>query len=721
MQRLDDDAAIALLENTAGAIVSLDTNGNILFVNAAAERITRFPRSELIGTAITRLLPPDCAATRDPVNLCRADGTQVPVEISIAALGVSHQAFVLTLRDITDRWHAEQALRSSVEELAVERQAQADLETYQRVLERIARGKPRDETLNDLCHEVEARFPGTICSVMVPDATGEQLRVAAAPSLPSVAREALAGLPVEDGVGSCGTAAATGRTTIVVNTLTDPRTANFVDLARDFDLHAVWSSPLYDSDTRLLGTFALYRSVPHRPGSSEIAAIGAAAGLAALAIQRSEADRALTEAAERDPLTGLFNRARFLTLLARELASPDARVAVLFFDLDRFKRINDSMGHTAGDRILVEVSARLSAVVGESAVLARFGGDEFTVLLLDGTDSSVAALADRVNAAFAAPFVIDGGEFFFSVSIGVAVNNEESDAFSLVRDADAAMYVAKERGRPGFVQFDSALRERAVERLARENQLLRAIERDELVVEYQPLTRLSDGALYGFEALVRWPHPTLGLLPPADFIPLAEETGLIVPLGISVLRTTIRDVARLAKINPDIRVSVNVSVLQLGDRSVENAIRASLDRYGVAPSNLVVEVTETGFMQDLDIAANALRRIADLGIDVMIDDFGIGYSSIARLSELPIVGVKIDRRFTKNLGVDSQADGVLAAITRLAHAFELLVVAEGIESREALKVATKVGCDYAQGFHLARPMTLDAARAVSRSFVSDGA
>nr|WP_240962712.1 EAL domain-containing protein [Antrihabitans stalactiti] len=711
---MDDDAAMALLENTAGAIVSVDTNATILFVNAAAERLTGFSRSELIGTPITRLLPPEHAEKL----LCRADGTCVPVELSTATLPNSPQAFVLTLHDITERQVTEEALRASVAELAAERQAQADLETYQRVLEQIARGKPRDETLNDLCHEVEARFPGTICSVMVPDATGQRLHVAAAPSLSPAARTALADLPVQDGVGSCGTAAATGRTTIVFNTLTDPRTANFVDLARDFDLHAVWSSPLYDSDTRLLGTFALYRSVPHQPGASEIAAIGAAAGLAALAIQRSDADRALTEAAERDQLTGLFNRARFLTLLAGELANPDARVAVLFFDLDRFKRINDSMGHPAGDRILVEVSGRLSDVVGESAILARFGGDEFTVLLPEGTDSGIAALADRVNAAFAAPFVIDGGEFFFTVSIGVAVNDEHSDAFSLVRDADAAMYVAKERGRPGFVQFDNALRERAVERLTRENELLRAIERDELVVEYQPLTRLSDGSLYGYEALVRWPHPTLGLLPPAEFIPLAEETGLIVPLGISVLRTTIRDIAGLASINPDVRVSVNVSVLQLGDRSVENAIRSSLDRYRVAPANLVVEVTETGFMQDLDIAANALRRIADLGVDVMIDDFGIGYSSIARLSELPIVGVKIDRRFTKNLGADTQANGVLAAITRLAHAFELLVVAEGIESSEALAVADKVGCDYAQGFHLARPMRVDAARAALLTFVS---
>ena len=713
MQWLDDDAAIALLENTAGAIVSVDTNATILFVNAAAERMTGFSRSELIGTPITRLLPPEYAEKL----LRRADGTRVPVELSTATLPDSPQSFVLTLHDITERQETEEALRASMEELAAERQAQADLETYQRVLEQIARGKPREETLNDLCHEVEARFPGAICSVMVPDATGERLHVAAAPSLPSAARAALADLPVQDGVGSCGTAAATGRTTIVFNTLTDPRTAKFVDLARDFDLHAVWSSPLYDSDTRLLGTFALYRSVPHRPGPSEIAAIGAAAGLAALAIQRSDADRALTEAAERDPLTGLFNRARFLRLLEAELASPDARVAVLFFDLDRFKRINDSMGHPAGDRILVEVSARLSDVVGDSAFLARFGGDEFTVLLPDGTDSGIAALADRVNAAFAAPFVIDGGEFFFTVSIGVAVNDEHSDAFSLVRDADAAMYVAKERGRPGFVQFDSALRERAVERLARENELLRAIERDELVVEYQPLRRLSDGALYGFEALVRWPHPTLGLLPPAEFIPLAEETGLIVPLGISVLRTTVRDIAGLARIKPDIRVSANVSVLQLGDRSVENAIRSSLDRYGVAPANLVIEVTETGFMQDLDIAASALRRIADLGVDVMIDDFGIGYSSIARLSELPIVGVKIDRRFTRNLGADARANEVLAAITRLAHAFELLVVAEGIESSEALAVVEKVGCDYAQGFHLARPMRVDAARAALRSFL----
>lgn len=716
----------ALIENTPSAIMAIDVDANVLLANAEAERITGYTRGAIIGSSIARVMPPDYASRLSQLRthfgspgtpgsigldgsmlLHRADGAEVPVELSISSLGDTPPTFVVTIRDITERRDAEEALRFSVEQLAMERQAQDDLETYQRVLERIARGEPRDQTLNELCREVEQRFPGSICTVMVRRPDGQSLSVAASPSMPPPVSAALEGLPIIDGVGACGSAAATGEVVIIEDTMTDPRTAAFLDLVRNFDLRAVWSSPLYDADEELLGTFALYRNIPHSPDASEIMAISAAAGLAALAIQRSEAERALTAAAQQDSLTGLPNRARFLDVLDEELAKHNPELAVMFLDLDRFKWINDSLGHPSGDRILIDVAHRLSSAVGPDVFLARFGGDEFTLLIFNATQAKVVETAERIDAAIADPFMLDGGEFFMSVSMGIAFNEAHADGFGLVRDADAAMYAAKERGRSRFVMFDSGLRERAVRRLTRENELRRAIERDELKLAFQPLVSIPDGSFTSLEALVRWEHPMYGLMLPDEFVPLAEETGLIVPLGLKVLDLAIRDTAKLLRINPDVRVGVNISALQLGDPAVAAEVGSALGHHGVAPGRVFLEVTETGFMEQMDIVRGSLERVVALGVDVVIDDFGTGYSSIARLAELPITGVKIDRSFSLDLGTRPRAPQILAAITSLAHAFELKVVAEGIESERAFEIVRDLGCDYAQGYHLARPMMLD--------------
>jgi diguanylate cyclase (GGDEF)-like protein/PAS domain S-box-containing protein len=713
----------ALVEHAPSAIIAIDINGIILLANAEAERITGHARDALVATPIARLMPPEYSlriaelkarfAAGAPagsigldgsVLLRRADGHDVPVELSIASLGEQPATFVVTLRDITERRDAEEALRFSVEHNALERQAQDDLETYQRVLERIARGEPRDQTLNELCLEVERRFEGSICTVMVPNADRTTLSVAASPSMPPAVGLALDGLPVVDGAGACGTAAATREVTIVEDTLTDPRTAAWLELIRAFDLRAVWSSPLFDADDRLIGTFALYRTIPHRPDASELTAISAAAGLAALAIERAESERTLTEAARMDPLTKLPNRATFLSRLQEELAEPHNDLAVMFLDLDRFKWINDSLGHPSGDRILLDVGQRLAKVIEPDDFLARFGGDEFTVLVRDADTEKMARTAKRIEQAIEEPFLLDGGEFFLSVSMGIARNEVGSDAFGLVRDADAAMYAAKERGRSRYVMFDAPLRERAVRRLTRENELRRAIDRDELTMVFQPLMRLSDGKFTSLEALVRWQHPSLGLLLPAEFVPLAEETGLIVPLGLKVLDIAIRESAQMLQANPELRVGINISALQLGDPAVAAEVGAALGRYGVAPNRVFLEVTETGLMEQLDVSRGALERVVALGVGVVIDDFGTGYSSIARLADLPITGVKIDMSFSKHLGREPHAEEVMGAITALAHAFGLSVVAEGIETQVAYDIVRKLGCDSAQGYHLAWPM-----------------
>ena len=584
------------------------------------------------------------------------------------------------------------------------RELEADLADQERILERIARGEPLAVTLETLCRRFESRYPDARCSVLHLDPDAGILRHAAAPSLPESFRTAIDGLAVGEGMGACGTAAARNEIVVVADTSIDPLTESFRELAETHALRSVWSKPLVDHAGTVIGTFAVYRSVVHRPDADEIRNVRVAGNLAAIAIERQRAEDAATAAARLDPLTGLTNRAQFLEHLDRRMHDPSNEVGVLFCDLDRFKWINDSLGHPSGDRILVEVADRLRAVVRSGDLLARFGGDEFSLLVVDATPASATATARQIQGVFEQPFVLDSGEFFLSVSTGIAFDHHDDDAIGLVRDADAAMYAAKARGRARYALFDDDLRHRTVARATLESELRRAIERDELVIDLQPECDLATGEWVAVEALARWRHPRRGMLGPDRFVPLAEETGLIIPLGLRVLELAVAEAARLAAVGRPLVVAANVSVLQLNDPGFAAAVEAVVDRSGIDPSALGLEVTESAVMADVDVARAALERMVAQGVTVVIDDFGIGYSSIARLGELPVVGVKIDRQFTRCLGSDPRAERIFTAVAALAHAFELDVVAQGIESPATFEVVRRLGCERGQGIHLAPPV-----------------
>ena len=596
--------------------------------------------------------------------------------------------------DVTAQKQAEER-RSRVQE---------ELAGHRRVLERIARGEPFEATLALLCQEVEQRYPEAACTVLLVDDSERVLRHAAAPSLATSFVEAIDGLPITRGMGACGQAASTGETVVVDDTLTSPLTAAFVELAETHDLRSVWSQPLLSAAKVVLGTFAVYRGVPHHPDPEEAAVVSAAANLAALAIERHRTEAALTLAAQADPLTGLPNRARFLHELQACLRGADASVAVMFLDLDGFKWINDSLGHQAGDRVLTDVADRFRHGVGARHTVARFGGDEFTVLIDQATPTRVGRAADAVRAAFVEPFLLDGGEFFLSVSIGIARNDETSDAYGLDRDADAAMYAAKESGRGHQAFFHERLRQRAVARVNLESELRRAVERDEFVLHYQPIVDLASGRWCGAEALVRWQHPRRGLTVPNAFIPLAEETGLIVPLGLRILDRAVAEAATWPLTDPPLYVAANLSAVQVADPALASEIADLLAWYSVAPECLVVEVTESAVMEHLDTARSVLGDLAALGVRAFIDDFGTGHSSIARLGELPVAGIKIDQSFTGRLGRDAEVVSVLAAITELGHALGLHVIIEGIETEAALHEVAALGCDAGQGYHVSLPL-----------------
>ena len=584
-------------------------------------------------------------------------------------------------------------------------QAQDELESHRQTLERIARGEQVEITLDLLCREIEQRFPGARCSVLTAGAGEHLLRHAAAPSLSPTFRTAIDGLAIGEGMGACGTAAARGEEVVIPDVFTDTLTKDFVELARVHDLRSVWSHPLFSATGQLLGTFAVYRADVHSPSPDERRAVAAAGSIAAVALERANAEKALTAAARIDPLTGLANRTTFLTELEFRLSIPSTRTAVLFLDLDGFKWINDSLGHPTGDRILVEVAWRFEAALDGRYLLARFGGDEFTVLATDSTSEELGELADGLAAAMTAPFTVEGSEFFLSVSIGIATNEFASGGYDLVRDADAAMYAAKTRGRGRHAVFDNVLRERALDRVTTEAELRRALERDEFVLHYQPIIRLSDGRCTGLESLVRWQHPTRGLLLPDRFVPLAEENRLILAMGHRILDRALAETADLVS-DRELRVGVNVSVVELSDPAYVDNLAAALHRHGFPAERLFVEVTETAVMQELDLALAAVQQLAGLGVTVLVDDFGTGYSSLARLRELPVAGVKIDKLFSAPLGADEDADRLLGGVTDIAHSMQLQVVVEGIETPVAAAKARELGCDYAQGYHYARPAPL---------------
>jgi diguanylate cyclase len=434
------------------------------------------------------------------------------------------------------------------------------------------------------------------------------------------------------------------------------------------------------------------------------------------AIERKRADVELAHRTLRDPLTGLPNRTLFLDRLQLALGRArrqQAAVAVLFLDLDRFKVINDSLGHDTGDRLLVDVAARLQAVLRPGDSVARFGGDEFTILC-DGIDEErdAVVIAERVVEAVAAPFVIDDTEAFLTASVGIALSTGADDRpVTLIRDADAALFRAKERGKSRYELFDEVMRARAVERLEIEHALHRAIERSELQVHYQPMVDLGSERVTAVEALVRWEHPQRGLLSPAHFIPLAEETGQIVELGEWVLREACMQHRRWREATNDdkdpLRMSVNLSSRQVTGGDLVPSVISALEDTGMDAANLCLEITESMVVEDTEMAIEALDALRAQGVRVAVDDFGTGYASLSLLKRIPSDVIKIDRSFVAGMGTDPQDRPIVRAVVSLADALGLPVVAEGVETSEQVAELRNVGCRYVQGFYFARPMPAD--------------
>jgi len=437
--------------------------------------------------------------------------------------------------------------------------------------------------------------------------------------------------------------------------------------------------------------------------------------------ERKQFEEALAYQAFHDVLTDLPNRTLFLDRLERALPrSPrrDSPMAVMFLDLDNFKIVNDTLGHPIGDQLLVELAGRIQRCLRSEDTLARLGGDEFAVLAEDvGDEAEALTIAERILEQVRAPLTIDGHELFPSLSVGIVLNSPNHLGPSdLLRDADLAMYRAKVNGKSRCEVFDPTMHDSVSERLVLETSLRRAIERNEFRVFYQPIVNLNDGQIAGFEALVRWAHPQRGLTAPAEFVPLAEETGMILPIGAWVLEEACRQVQEWQRRHPTpLLLSVNVSPRQFHSPTLSATVRAALERSGFPPNQLKLELTESLMMQDLSLVRQRLDELKDLSIQVAINNFGTGFSALTSLRQLPVSILKIDRAFVGRLGADARDDAIVRSIVGLAHDLGLTVVGEGIELVEQLTGMREIGCDLGQGFYFSAALPAHVADTLLRN------
>jgi diguanylate cyclase (GGDEF)-like protein len=421
----------------------------------------------------------------------------------------------------------------------------------------------------------------------------------------------------------------------------------------------------------------------------------------------------LQHQATHDALTGLPNRVLFMDRLGREIAHADRdghRFAVLLLDLDRFKLINDTLGHAAGDLLLSGVARRLCGVTREVDTVARTGGDEFLILISDTRDQAdLGALAAKIGKSLCEPFAVNGAEVHTSASIGISVYPEDGkDVDALVARADEAMYFAKQRGRNSYQFFNKAMSVFSQERLDLENDLRRALALNQMEVHYQPKSDVATGRISSVEALLRWHHPTRGLVSPADFIPLAEESGLILSIGEWVLRESCRQAREWQKNGiPFLRVAVNVSPVQFRQSNFLQAVHSALVDFDLMPQYLEIELTETTVMGNAEDSVQILEQLSRLGVVVSIDDFGTGYSSMSYLRKFPIDKLKIDRSFISELTTNPADASIVQAIISLAHSLRLKVVAEGVETAEQLQRLRELGCDQYQGFYRSKALPAD--------------
>lgn len=582
------------------------------------------------------------------------------------------------------------------------------LELQQKILELIALTIDYSKPLSLLCELAEEMVPGSIASVMMLDKKTGTLNVYAAPSISAEAIAMLNGLVPGPNAGSCGNAIYQQQAVFVADAKQDERWRDKHAFAKTHQIGSCWAMPLHSSSQRIVGTFALSRKQTGLPAAFEQKLLDVCAHIAGIAISRCEAENQLAYAAFHDELTGLPNRRLLMERLEHALATSrkhQQRGALMLLDLDRFKHINDIHGHQFGDRLLQLIARRLREIIDDDITLARFTGDEFA-LLIENIESpaDLEHIGQYLLNSFKSAFSLDGHEFFIMASLGICIYPADGHTASiLLSHADAAMYQAKAEGRNQLCFYQSNFTSRAQKALNLEQDIRRALAHNQFELHYQPQVNASTGQLVGVEALIRWQHPELGMISPDDFIPIAEDTGLINDIGEWVTDQACRQLMHWQRSgHHTLQVAVNLSGRQLDQGHVGN-LESIVREHGVNPACIEFELTESYVMRHAERAAGLLERIRNMGASLAVDDFGIGYSSLAYLKRLPINKLKIDRSLVRDITSDHNDKLITSAVISLGQSLGLTVLAEGVECIHQQAFLANEGCNYLQGYLFGKP------------------
>jgi diguanylate cyclase (GGDEF)-like protein/PAS domain S-box-containing protein len=712
-----------LVEETPEGIV-VHREGKLLYVNPAAARMLgSAPPAELLGTSLWDRLPADAhpmlqsrlsgaGRSLSEYRVQRDDGTMIDVEVlSVPVRYKGRPAIQSVARDITAR---REAVRAQLQNEAVLRVAEQRARTTADRMRTVA-----DAAAKLIAANSEAELHPLLreaCAAVLPldsfhfglyDSRRDVVRFLS----DAWERTPAMTVPV---TGSPNEGAIRGRRTVVERS-EDPAW----DISSDgvMRMSSGIRTPILAGD-EILGILVVQSCVPdlYQPDDAEV--MQALAALAATALRNARLVEKIRRSEERlayqayhDPLTDLANRVRFQERVEQSLRRAEKNeqsIAVLFLDLDDFKTVNDSLGHQQGDRLLVAAAERLLNATRGSDTVARLGGDEFAVLLENvRTEADMLTVAARISHSMRSPFGLEGKEVFVAASIGIARGVGGITANDLLRNADAAMYAAKTRGKGQYAIFEPSMHAAIVARLELEADLRNALSNDQFRVYYQPIVSLLTGRLTGMEALLRWEHPARGMVLPREFVPFAEETGLIVPIGNWVLREATRQAAGWQRQFPGIgalTMTVNLSGRQLREASLPQDVRAALADAGLPGSRLALEITESVLMQDTEATLVRLQALKALGVSLAIDDFGTGYSSLGYLQRFPIDILKIDKSFVDSIASGDESPALARAVIALGDSLELRTVAEGVERAAQVDELRAMGCEFGQGYHFAEPM-----------------
>ena len=728
----------ATLESTADGIFVTDIHGRPIVANQRFFDLWNLPKGSTAGVAAIETLVLLADQLREPQ-------TFLAMQKDLTRQVGGDQGAMLELRDgRLFEWNSRPQFVdgkvagrvSSFRDISERKRAESLLAAEKEVLEMVVCGTTLQAALEVLGRHVEMLSGQMFCAILFRESSADgQLMYATGPSLPRAVKDTIVrhGQPCLEQIFA--NAAAQGPlqqhglsdefSGVIEGVASEPAWSGYRDLLARHELQTCFAVSILSSTRQLLGVIvAHYRNAADQPRHDR-ELIWVAAHLTSIAIERRQAEARLQVLAHYDALTLLPNRDLFRDRLQQALARVERHkglVAVMFLDLDRFKTINDTLGHDAGDSLLREVAARLQRCMRGEDTVARLGGDEFTVILEQiARPEDAATVAGKIVDALAPAIMLDGQETFVTPSIGITIfPGDSGDSENLLKNADTAMYRVKQEGGNGYRFFTPEMNTLAVGRLETESGLRRAQEREEFVVYYQPKLDLRSGAIIGAEALLRWQHPERGLVAPSEFIPILEETGQIEQVGVWVLQTVCRQIKQWqGAAMPALNVAVNLSGRQLQRNNLSSTIAEILDETGLDPRFLELEVTESMLMHDAQYAVDMLMQIRAKGVvHIDVDDFGTGYSSLSYLKRFPIDALKLDKSFVDGLPHDEDDIAICRAVIALAHSLKLRVIAEGVEHDDQLAFLRDNGCDVIQGYIVGRPLPADAFAELVRQYQS---